>query len=87
MDHFVNDIKTSDPVISDHLAAHSTLCLETPKFVKKVVSSRKLHSIDKTSFRSDIEGSFVIQHQDDIHIHSCERTSYHCPSICAMVYS
>lgn len=51
MDHFVNDVKTSDPVISDHFAAHSTLRLEKPKFVKKVVPSRKLHGIDMTSFR------------------------------------
>ena len=68
MDRFVNDVKTSDPVISDHLAVHSTLPLEKPKFVKKVVSSRKLRGIDMTSFQSDIEGSVLLQHQDDIHV-------------------
>ena len=67
-DHFVNEVKTSDPVISDHLAVHSTLCLEKPKFVKKVVSSRKLRGIDMTSFRTDVEGSVLLQHQDDIHV-------------------
>ena len=67
MNHFVNDVKI-DPVISDHLAAHSTLRLEKPKFVKKVVSSRNLRGIDMTSFRIDIEGSVLLQHQDDIHV-------------------
>ena len=56
-------------VISDHLAVHSTLRrLEKPKFVKKVASSRKLRGIDMTSFRSDIEGSVLLQHQDDIDV-------------------
>ena len=41
------------------LAVHSTLRLEKPKFVKKVVSSRKLRGI---------EGSVILQHQDDIHV-------------------
>ena len=50
MDHFVNDVRTTDPVISDHLAVQSTLHLEKPRFVKKVVSSRKLNGIDVTSF-------------------------------------
>ena len=59
MHHFVNDVKTTDPVISDHLAVHSTLHLEKPIFVKKVISSRKL---------SDIEGSVLLQHQDDLHV-------------------
>ena len=68
MDHFVNDVKISDPVISDHLAVHSTLRLEKPKFVKKVVFSLKLRGIDMTSFRIDIEGSVLLQHQDDIHV-------------------
>ena len=68
MDHFVNDVKTSDPVISHHLAVHSTVRLEKPEFVKKVVCSRKLRGIDMTSFRSDIEGSVLLQHQDDIHV-------------------
>ena len=54
--------------ISDHLAVHSTLHLEKPKFVKKVVSSQKLRVIDMTSFRGDIEGSVLLQHQDDIHV-------------------
>ena len=67
MDHFVNDVRTTDPVISDHLAVHSTLHLEKPRFVKKVVSSRKLNGIDVTSFRRDIEGSVLLQHQEDLH--------------------
>ena len=50
MDHFVNEIKTTDPVISDHLAVHSTLHLEKPRFVKEVVSSRNLCRIDMNSF-------------------------------------
>ena len=58
--------KTTDP-ISDHLAVHSTLHLEKPRFVKKAVSSRKLRGIDMTSFQSDIEGSVLLQHQDDLH--------------------
>ena len=45
IDHFVIDVKTTDPVISDHLAVHSTLHLEKPRFIKKVGSSRKLHGI------------------------------------------
>ena len=68
MDHFVNDVKTTDPVISDHLAVHSTLHLEKPRFVKKVVSSRNLRRIDMNSFRSDIESSVLLQHQDDLHV-------------------
>ena len=68
MDHFVNNIKTTDPVISDHLAVHSTLHLEKPRFVKKVVSSRNLRRIDMNSFRSDIESSVLLQHQDDLHV-------------------
>ena len=68
MDHFVNGVKTTDPVISDHLAVHSTLHLEKPRFVKKVVPPRKLRVIDTTSFRSDIEGSILLQHQDDLHV-------------------
>ena len=68
MDHFVNDIKTTDPVISDHLAVHSTLHLEKPRFVKKVFSSRNLRRIDMNSFRSDIESSVLLQHQDDLHV-------------------
>jgi len=101
INHFVNDVKTTDPAISDHLAVHSTLHLEKPRFVKKVVSSRKLRGIYMTSFRSDIGGSVLLQHQDDLHVvvnnydevittgqtRSSERTSCHCPSICALVYS
>lgn len=68
MDHFVNDVKTTVPFISDHLAVHSSLHLEKPRFVKKVVSSRKLRGIDMTSFRRDIEGSVLLQHQDDLHV-------------------
>ena len=68
MDHFIDDVKTTDPVISDHLTVHSTLHLEKPRFVKKVVSSRKLRTIDMTSFRTDIEGSVLLQHQDDLHV-------------------
>ena len=68
MDHFVTDVKTTDPVISDHLAVHATLRLEKPKFVKKVVSSQKLCGIDMTSLRSDIEDSVLLQHQGDIHV-------------------
>ena len=67
MDHFVNDVKTTDPVISDHLAVHSTLHLEKPRFVKKVFSSRNLRRIDMNSFRSDIESSVLLQYQDDLH--------------------
>ena len=67
-DHFVNGVKTTDPVISDHLAVHSTLHLEKPRFVKKVVPPRKLRVIDTTSFRSDIKGSILLQHQDDLHV-------------------
>ena len=67
MDHFVNNVRTTDPVISDHLAVHSTLHLEKPRFVKRVVSSRKLNGIDVTSFRHDIEGSVLLQHQEDLH--------------------
>ncbi|PFX17564.1 hypothetical protein AWC38_SpisGene18105 [Stylophora pistillata] len=68
MDHFVNDVKTTDPVISDPLAVHSTLHLEKPRFVKKVVSSRNLRCIHINSFGSDIESSVLLQHQDDIHV-------------------
>lgn len=68
MDHFVNDVKTTDPVISDHLAVHSTLHLEKHRFVKRVVSSRNLRRIDMNSFRSDIESSVLLQHQDDLHV-------------------
>ena len=68
MDHFVNEVKPTDPVISDHFAVQSTLCLEKPRFKKKVVSSHKLRGTDMTSFRSDIEGSVLLQHQDDIHV-------------------
>ena len=68
--HFVNDVKTTDPVISDHLAVHSTLRLEKPKLVQRVFSSRKLRSIDMTSFPSAIEGSVLLQHQDDV---TCSR--------------
>ena len=67
MDHFVNDVKTTDPVIPDHLAVHSTLHLEKPRFVKKVVSSRNLRRIDMNSFRGDIESSVLLQYQDDLH--------------------
>lgn len=74
MDHFVNDVRMSDPVISDHLAVHSTLHLEMPRFVKKVVSSRKLNGIDVTSFRRDSEGSVLLQHQEDLHatVNNCD---------------
>ena len=50
MDRFVNNIKTTDPVISDHLAVYSTLHLEKPRFAKEVVSSRNLCRIDMNSF-------------------------------------
>ena len=79
------------------------LCLEKPKFVKKVVSSRKLRSIDITSFRTDIERSVLLQHQDDIHVAvnnydevlrslmdkyaPVKERVIHCPSLCALVYS
>lgn len=68
INHFFNDVKATDPAISDHLAFHSTLHLEKPRFVKKVFSSRKLRGIDMTSFRSDIGDSVLLQHQDDLHV-------------------
>ena len=54
-------------IIPDHLAVHSTLHLEKPRFVKKIVSSRNLRRIDMNSFRSDIESSVLLQYQDDLH--------------------
>ena len=56
------------------LAVHSTLHLEKPRFVKKVVSSRKLNGIDVASFRRDIEGSVLLQHREDLHaaVNNCD---------------
>jgi len=66
LDPLINDVKVTDPIISDHSAVHSTLHSEKPRLEKKVVSSRKLSDIDINCFRMDIESSVLLKHQDDL---------------------
>ena len=41
--------------ISDHHIVETTLRFKTPRFVKKTIEFRKIHSININHFKSDIE--------------------------------
>ena len=50
-------------MISDHLALFCNLSLKKPKFRKKVISTRKLCSLDTDSFREDDRNSSLVQEE------------------------
>lgn len=59
----VRNIKIHDPMISDHLAVLCNLSLKKPPFRKKVISSRKLCTLDIDSFCEDVRNSSIVQEQ------------------------
>ena len=62
-DPLIREVRVRDPVISDQYAVHCDLLLKKPQFAKKVVSFRKLHSIDIDSFCGNIKNSPLLQWQ------------------------
>ena len=62
-DSLIRGVKVMDPVISDHYAVHCDLLMKKPQFAKKVVSFRKLRSIDIDSFCENIKNSPLLQQQ------------------------
>ena len=60
----VENVRVSDPVISDYRALHfDTSLLVTPSFERRKVTYRKLHSVDKRLFTRDIKNSAVMNHE------------------------
>ena len=60
-EELVKNVKIHDSMISDHLAAFCNLSLKKPKFRKKVISTRKLCSLDIDSFREDVRNSSLFK--------------------------
>lgn len=56
-DKFVSNHFVHDPVLSDHFAVHCTLSINKPPVQSRVLSYRKIHSIDLDAFRRDIANS------------------------------
>lgn len=52
-DNFIEYIKVSDPVISDHSAVHCGLSIKKPNLERREMSYRKLRSIDRECFIQD----------------------------------
>ena len=50
-------------MISDLLAVFCNLSLKKPQFRKKVISTRKLRSLDTDSFYEDVRNSSLVQEQ------------------------
>ena len=50
-------------MISDHLAVFCNLSLKKPQFRKKVISTRKLRSLDIDSFREDVLNSSLVEEE------------------------
>ena len=59
-EEIVRNVKIHDPMISDLLAVFCNLSLKKPQFRKKVISTRKLRSLDTDSFYEDFTRMFVI---------------------------
>ena len=62
-EELVRNVKIHDPMISDHLAVFCNLSLKKPKFRKKVISTRKLCSLDIDSFREHVYNSSLVQEE------------------------
>ena len=62
-EELVRNVKIHDPMISDHLAVFCNLCLKKPQFRKKVISTRKLRSLDNDSFREDVRDSSLVEEE------------------------
>ena len=50
-------------MISDHLAVFCNLSLKKPQFRWKVISTRKLRSLDIDSFREDVRNSSLVEEE------------------------
>ena len=50
-------------MISDHLTVFCILSLKKPQFRKKVISTRKLRSLDIDSFREDVRNSSLVEEE------------------------
>ena len=50
-------------MISDHVAVFCNLSLKKPQLRKKVISTRKLRSLDTDSFCVDVRNSSLVQEQ------------------------
>ena len=62
-EELVRNVKIHDPMISDHLAVFCNLSLKKPQFRKKVISTRKLRSLDIDSFREDVRNSSLVEEE------------------------
>ena len=62
-EEIVRNVKIHDPMISDLLAVFCNLSLKKPQFRKKVISTRKLRSLDTDSFYEDVRNSSLVQEQ------------------------
>ena len=62
-EEIVRNVKIHDPMISDLLAVFCNLSLKKPQFRKKVISTRKLRSLDTDSFYEDVGNSSLVQEQ------------------------
>ena len=62
-DDFLNNIRVSDPAISDHSAVHCQLSFRKPDPVGRQITYRKLRSVDRESFVRDIENSTLINYE------------------------
>ena len=62
-DGFLNNIRVSDPAISDHSAVHCQLSFRKPDPVRRQISYRKLRSVDRESFVRDIENSALMNYE------------------------
>ena len=61
-DGLVDEIRTHDPVISDHMSVHCTLQLQKPQLQQTEINYRKLNDINMSSFNQDLE---VLNFDDD----------------------
>ena len=60
-----------DAIISDHFAVLSSIKLSTPKQHKKLISFRKVKSIDIANFKSDVKEAFESVNFTDFNLDTC----------------
>ena len=62
-EELLRNVTIHDPMISDHLAVFCNLSLKKPQLRKKVISTRKLRSLDIDSFREDVRNSSLVEEE------------------------
>ena len=63
-DDLITNSRVSDPVISDHFAVHCGISMRKPCFPRKVISYRKVKSVERDRFNNDIKNSPLMGYEN-----------------------